>query len=66
MGLIVMDAEQTVKVCNYAPDAKVIATHMEALDHATVTRAQLRDYAQQQGIDDEQLLIPVDGDVLSF
>lgn len=63
-GLIVMDAEQTVTVCQSAPNSKVIATHMESLDHATVNRVQLREYAREQGISDDQLLIPDDGDVL--
>ena len=52
--LIVMDAAQTVAVCRAAPNSTVIATHMEALDHATVTRAALRKYAEAQGIEPEE------------
>ncbi len=63
-SLIVMDAAQTIATCRLVPGAKVIATHMEALDHATVTRAELRQQARQAGIDDEQLLIPADGETL--
>jgi hypothetical protein len=36
--LIVMDAAQTLEVCQAAPNSVVIATHMDALDHATVSR----------------------------
>jgi L-ascorbate metabolism protein UlaG (beta-lactamase superfamily) len=64
--LIVMDAVQTVAVCKSAPISIVVATHMEALDHATVTRAGLREYATGHGISPAQLLIPADGDVLEF
>ncbi len=64
--LIVMDAVQTVAVCRAAPHSTVIAIHMEALDHATVTRAELRDYARKAGITDGQLRIPGDGEKLSF
>lgn len=64
--LIVMDAAQTVAVCRAAPDSVVIATHMEALDHGTVSRQDLRQYAQAQGIGPEQLLIPADGEKLSL
>jgi hypothetical protein len=64
--LIVMDAEQTVAVCKSAPKSIVVATHMEALDHATITRAELRDYATLHGIKPDQLLIPADGDVLEL
>jgi L-ascorbate metabolism protein UlaG (beta-lactamase superfamily) len=59
--LIVMDAAQTVTVCQAAPTSTIIATHMDALDHAQVSRAALRAYAQAAGISDFQLLIPADG-----
>jgi L-ascorbate metabolism protein UlaG (beta-lactamase superfamily) len=64
--LIVMDAAQTIAVCKSAPKSIVVATHMEALDHATVTRAELREYATNHGITLDQLLIPSDGETLSF
>ena len=63
---IIMDAEQTVAVCRAVPEAIVIATHMEALDHATVSRADLRASAEREGIEPHQLLIPADGEILSF
>ncbi len=64
--LIVMDAAQTVAVCRAAPDSTVIATHMEALDHATVSRQVLRQYAEAHGIGPDRLLIPWDGEKLVF
>lgn len=64
--LIVMDAAQTVAVCEAAPGATVVAVHMEALDHATVSRASLRAAARAAGIADARLLIPVDGETLRF
>lgn len=63
---IVMDAVQTVAVCQVAPNSTVIATHMEALDHATISRDALRTYADEVGIRREKLLIPVDGEKLVF
>jgi len=63
--LIVMDAEQTVELCeSAAPSARVIAVHMEALDHATVSRSDLRAYANDRAIDKHRLIIPDDGEVL--
>lgn len=64
--LILMDDEQTVEVCRLTPDSTVVAIHMEAVDHATVSRHQLRKKGQAQGIRDEQLLIPQDGETLHF
>jgi L-ascorbate metabolism protein UlaG (beta-lactamase superfamily) len=63
---IVMDSAQTVAVCRAAPDSTVIATHMEAFDHSTVTRADLRAFATAQGVDVQQLRIPDDGETLKF
>jgi len=64
--LIVMDAAQTVAVCRAAPGSIVVATHMDALDHATVSRDALRHYAAASEIRPEQLLIPADGETLVF
>jgi len=63
---IIMDAVQTIEVCRAVPKAIVIATHMEAVDHATVSRAELRSFAEKSGIYANQLRIPVDGEVLHF
>jgi L-ascorbate metabolism protein UlaG (beta-lactamase superfamily) len=60
--LIVMDAAQTITVCRAAPNSTIIATHMEALDHATVTRAALRKYAEAEGVGPKKLLIPLNGE----
>ncbi len=63
---IIMDHEQTIALCKAAPYARVIAIHMEALDHATVTRDALRHFADKQGITDQQLLIPKDGETFEI
>lgn len=48
-----------------APTATVIATHLEAVDHGTVSRASLRAFAQGLASDvSVRLRIPVDGETL--
>ncbi|SEF66528.1 MBL fold metallo-hydrolase [Bosea lathyri] len=64
--LIVMDAQQTLDLCEAAPGATVIATHMEALDHATISRAALREAADGRGIGPDRLLIPADGETVEI
>jgi L-ascorbate metabolism protein UlaG (beta-lactamase superfamily) len=64
--LIVMDAAQTLEVCRAMPGSTVLATHMEALDHATVSRTDLRAAAQRAGIPDSRLLIPADGEIIEL
>ncbi|QRM55417.1 MBL fold metallo-hydrolase [Sinorhizobium sp. BG8] len=63
--LIVMDAGETIEVCETSQSAVVVATHMEALDHATVSRQDLRRAAEARGIAASKLLIPADGDTLT-
>ena len=64
--LIVMDAKQSLEVCRLAPQATVIATHLDAFDHATVSRTQLRAAAERAGFGEAQLQIPQDGEVLEL
>jgi hypothetical protein len=64
--LIVMDAEQTIATCELAKDACIVAVHMEALDHATVSRADLRRAADVAKISARRLLIPADGETLAL
>ncbi|MGO4439770.1 MBL fold metallo-hydrolase [Rhizobium sp. RAF56] len=63
--LILMDADETLAVCEAAP-GRVIAVHMEALDHATVTRKDLREAAAARSVSASKLLIPADGEVLAI
>jgi len=62
--LITMDAKEAVATSRLAPDAIVIATHMDSLDHATVSRDELRRYSTEQGVSPQRLLIPQDGETL--
>lgn len=64
--LIVMDAAQTVNVCRAAPASRVIAVHLDSLDHGTVSRDDLRRVAVEAGIPASQLLIPADGESLEL
>jgi L-ascorbate metabolism protein UlaG (beta-lactamase superfamily) len=59
---IIMNAADVIEVCKAAPEAKVIAIHMESCDHCIVTRADLRKAADAAGISPQQLLIPADGE----
>lgn len=65
-GPIVMDADQTLEVCRLAPWAKIVAVHLEALDHGTVTRQDVREKALEHGIPETRLFIPDDCQTLVF
>lgn len=62
---IIMGREDTHRATQKAPDAKVVAVHMDAINHMSVTRVQLAEYVKDTGIQDK-VLIPADGETLSF
>lgn len=63
-GPIIMGADDVWQVAMAAPNAILVATHMEAVSHATLTRATLRAFARDNGFSD-RLLIPADGETVS-
>jgi L-ascorbate metabolism protein UlaG (beta-lactamase superfamily) len=60
---ILMDENSTVELAKYAKNAKVIAVHMEALDHCKTTREKIKRKAQQENV---KLIIPEDGEIVKF
>lgn len=64
-GPIIMDIEQTLSVCEDATAAKVVAVHLEALDHCLVTRTELAAAAQDAGLIN-RLIIPGDGETIAL
>lgn len=62
---IIMGKEDTLRAYQRAPNAKIVAVHMDAINHMTVDRKDLSEYTYQQGIRD-RVLIPFDGEVLHF
>lgn len=64
-GRLIMNAEDVMKTCACRPDSLVIASHMEAVSHAHLDRAELR-----QSLSDSpyaaQVRIPADGEIIEF
>jgi L-ascorbate metabolism protein UlaG (beta-lactamase superfamily) len=64
-ALIIMDAAQTIATSRLAPWARLVAIHLDSVDHATVSRADLRQAVAAEGLE-ERILIPEDGQELTF
>ncbi len=62
---ITMTAQDVAKVCRKAQKSKVIAVHMEAINHCLVSRADLCTYLRQEGLID-QVFIPMDGEKITL
>lgn len=60
---ITMTPEDVLSVCKRAPNAKVVAVHMDTINHCLVTREQLRSILVSSDHAD-QVLIPEDGEWL--
>ena len=62
---ITMRAGDVAKVCRDAPEAQVVAVHMEAINHCLLTRTQLRTYLEKHHLSN-RVDIPADGETLAF
>jgi L-ascorbate metabolism protein UlaG (beta-lactamase superfamily) len=62
---ITMTAEDVAKVCRALPSAKVIAVHMETVNHCESKRADLMEKLIEQKLT-KQCLIPADGERISL
>jgi L-ascorbate metabolism protein UlaG (beta-lactamase superfamily) len=57
---ITMTADDVVQVCRAAPQAKIIAVHLEAINHCRLKRQVLADYVAKANVA-HQVMIPMDG-----
>lgn len=64
-GRLIMNTEDVIKTCQCAPDSIVIASHMDTVSHAHLTRAQLRENLNGTPYE-HQVLIPEDGEEIVF
>lgn len=62
---ILMGKEDTLVAAQKAPKATIIAVHMDAVNHMTVSREQLREFIAQHQLT-EQVVIPDDGQTLTW
>ncbi len=62
---ITMDVEDVIQVANAAPQAQVVAVHMETINHCVLTRAELTSAMADAGLSD-RVLMPADGQTLTF
>jgi L-ascorbate metabolism protein UlaG (beta-lactamase superfamily) len=64
-GSIIMGEEDVLRASQSAQDAKIVAVHMDAINHMSLTREELRAYVKKHGIE-SRVDIPEDGASLEF
>lgn len=65
IGAIIMGKQDALRTLETLPSATVVASHMEAVNHCLLSRAELREFIAEHGIQD-RVLVPADGETLSF
>lgn len=64
-GSLVMGKEDVYEVYKAAPNAKIISVHMEAVNHWTLSREELKNFINEKGIS-SNVSVPDDGESYSF
>ncbi|TCW40383.1 L-ascorbate metabolism protein UlaG (beta-lactamase superfamily) [Laceyella sacchari] len=64
-GSLVMGKEDIYEVHMAAPDAKIVVVHMEAVNHWTLSREELKTFLHEKGIS-SHVLVPDDGESYTF
>jgi L-ascorbate metabolism protein UlaG (beta-lactamase superfamily) len=62
---ITMGTEDIYKVCKQVPNARVIIAHLEAWNHCSLSRQDLKKFIKAESLM-EQVLIPDDGGWMNF
>jgi L-ascorbate metabolism protein UlaG (beta-lactamase superfamily) len=65
LGAIIMDEHDIATVARAAPQATVVASHLEAVNHCVLSRAALRGFLDDAGLR-ARVLVPEDGEVCAF
>jgi len=64
-GRLIMDDTDVESVCRAVPNATVIASHMDTVAHASLTRKTLKTALERRGLA-ARVLMPDDGEAYSF
>lgn len=64
-GRILMNKEDIIEICKCLPDSLVIASHMDAVSHAHLSRTELSGYLKTTAYR-PQVLIPKDGEIIKL
>ena len=66
-GCIIPDEQEVMAMLDTLPaQIKLIAVHMDAIDHCQTTREILRNEARHHGVDMNRLIIPEDGESITL
>ncbi len=62
---IIMGTADVARAAAMLPDSVIVTVHMDAINHCTVSRKNMRDFLEMTGLA-KQVLVPEDGEVIPF
>lgn len=62
---IIMGTEDVAKAAQFLPQSKIVAVHMDAINHCTVSRKHMREFVSIMHLTD-RVFIPNDGETINF
>jgi len=65
-GSITMGTDDLLHAVEAMPEAKLVAVHMDTVNHAVLSRAALRAFIAERGLASERVLVPEDGQRYAF
>lgn len=64
-GQVIMGKEDVKRVYDYAPQAQIVVSHMEGVNHNTLTRKELNAFLNEHQLT-HRVAVPNDGDTLEY
>lgn len=64
-GSIIMGKDDVLRASRKTSKAKIVAVHMEAVNHCVLSRDELRQFVKKHNLD-KRVLVPNDGEVVHF
>lgn len=64
IGRLIMNLSDVEKVCQEAPQAIVIASHLDSVNHALLTRKDIKEFANEKDL--SEVRVPEDGECISL
>ncbi|MEN9726789.1 MAG: hypothetical protein RL434_1155 [Pseudomonadota bacterium] len=64
-GAIIMGKDDVLRAAQAAPEATIVAVHLDAINHMSQSREELRKFVEEKGIT-RRVEIPADGATLTF
>lgn len=65
VGPLIMGKEDIYEVYKTAPEADIIVSHMEAVNHWGLSREELKNFIDEKGIE-SNVVVPDDGEIISY